>query len=524
MTRRLTVIITAVGCAGALLVPAAGSTTGSAVAAPSANSPSINPGCAAVPALRASAITTRRDLAPDTSLTIWSDPVSSSNWWNKRELKVSLIKSNLATTALDVRSNDFPGATDPLELATQDGAPRPTALINGDFIEMFGTGDNSPRGPVVQDGKVLYAPYTKSLVVGQTETVLPPDEIQKVTGTVNIGRYSLPVRSINGRTALPTAAVLYDNRWTAGTTLPRGTTAIAIRRGIVVSVGSGFAVRAPRSAATKVLLVPKSQAATVARIKVGMAATVSVTPTDGTSDKPRSVYGMASTTATLVGSLVVGAVTIPIGALNFNYVTGVKADAFDANWARDTVPSGSATIVYSQGKITSVSRRGSSAAVPANSTVIQLPDKIARRARAIKVGDAATLNLSLRTQSGVTFTEALGHGSYVLRDGVVHASCTWAAETHRPRNLLGWDDKGRIYMMVSTSGRADTWGGYRIGGATIAEMATWLKARGATHAVNLDGGGSTILLINKQDSFVRVDLPKNSYRRPVPNAVAFVPR
>ena len=79
-------------------------------------------------------------------------------------------------------------------------------------------------------------------------------------------------------------------------------------------------------------------------------------------------------------------------------------------------------------------------------------------------------------------------------------------------------------MMVSTSGRPDTWGGYRVGGATIAEMATWLKKMGATHAVNLDGGGSTILLINKQDSFVRVDLPKNSYRRPVPNAVAFVPR
>jgi hypothetical protein len=90
-------------------------------------------------------------------LTIWSDPLSSSNWWNKRELKVSLVKSNLATTALDVRSNDFPGATDPLELATQEGAPKPTALVNGDFIEMFGTGDNSPRGPVVQDGKVLYA-------------------------------------------------------------------------------------------------------------------------------------------------------------------------------------------------------------------------------------------------------------------------------------------------------------------------------------------------------------------------------
>ncbi len=523
MKRRLTVIVTAVGCAGALVVPAAGSTTGSAVAASSA-SVSTNSGCAAVPALRSSAITTRRDLAPDTSLTIWSDPVSSSNWWGKRELKVSLVKSNLATTALDVRSNDFPGATDPLELATQEGAPTPTALVNGDFIEMFGTGDNSPRGPVVQDGKLLYAPYAKSLIVGQTETVLPADEIQKVIGTVKFGRYSLPVRSINGRTVLSNSGVLYDKRWTAGSTLPRATTAITIRRGVVFSVGSGSAVRAPRSATTKVLLVPKSQAATVSRIKVGMTATVSVTPTDGTSDKPRTVYGMASTSAQIAGSLVVGAVTIPIGALNFHQITGAEAAAFDANWSRGDVPSGSATVVYSNGKITAVSRRGSSAAVPAGSTVIQLPSNIARRARAIHVGDAATLDMSLRTQSGATFTEALGHGSYVLRDGVVHASCTWAAETDRPRNLLGWNDAGRIFMMVSTSGRPDTWGGYRIGGATIAEMTTWLKALGATHAVNLDGGGSTILLTNNQGTFRRVDLPKDSYRRPVPNAVAFVPR
>lgn len=524
MTRRLTVIATAVGCAGALMVPVAGSSTGSAIAAPTATSVTSQSACGPVPTLRSSAITTRRNLGPNASLTIWSDPLASSSWWGARELQVSLVKANLATTILDVRSNNFPGATDPLALADQTGSPEPVAMINGDFFDMFDTGDNSPRGPVVQDGKLLYAPYTRALVVGQTKTVLPPDEIQKVTGTVKLGSYSVPVKSINARTVPRNSGALYDRRWSAGATLPLGTTAITIRRGVVVSVGSGFAVRAPRAATSKVLLVPKSQAATVARIKVGMVATVYVTPTDGTSDQPKTVYGIDSTFAKLEGSLVVGTVTIPIGALNYHNVTGTQADAFDANWARGAVPKGGATVVYSGGKITSVSRNGSDAAVPAGSTVIQLPGKIARRARAIHVGDTATLDLSLKTQSGATFTEALGHGSYVLQDGVIHASCTWAAETDRPRTLLGWNDTGRIFMLVSTSGRPDTWGGYRVGGATINEMTTWLKAMGATNAVNFDGGGSTILVTKRSGAFRRVDLPKNTYRRPVPNAVAFVAR
>jgi len=524
MARRLTVIATAIGCAGALMVPVAGSTAGSAIAAPSVASAAAQSACGPVPALRSSAITTRRKLGPSTSLTIWSDPLASSSWWGARELQVSLVKANLTTTALDVRANNFPGATDPLALAAQAGAPEPTALINGDFFDMFDTGDNSPRGPVVQDGKLLYAPYTRALVVGQTQTVLPPDEIQKVTGTVKIGRYSVPVRSVNGRSLFANSAVLYDKRWTAGATLPSGTTAITIRRGVVATVSSGAAVRAPRTTATKVLLVPKSLAATVAQIKKGMTATISVTPTDGTSDQPRTVYGMNSTFAKLEGSLVVGTVTIPIGALNYHNITGKEADAFDANWSGGAVPKGRATVVYTNGKITSVSRTGSSMAVPAGSTVIQLPSDIARRARAIHVGDTATLNLTLKTQSGVTFTEALGHGSYVLQDGAIQASCTWAAETDRPRTLLGWDDTGHIYMLVSTSGRPDTWGGYRVGGATINEMTTWLKAMGATNAVNLDGGGSTILVTKRSGAFRRIDLPKNTYRRPVPNAVAFVAR
>ena len=79
-------------------------------------------------------------------------------------------------------------------------------------------------------------------------------------------------------------------------------------------------------------------------------------------------------------------------------------------------------------------------------------------------------------------------------------------------------------MLVSTSGRPDTWGGYRVGGATINEMTTWLKAMGATNAVNLDGGGSTILVTKKSGAFRRIDLPKNTYRRPVPNAVALIAR
>ena len=38
------------------------------------------------------------------------------------------------------------------------------------------------------------------------------------------------------------------------------------------------------------------------------------------------------------------------------------------------------------------------------------------------------------------------------------------------------------------------------------------------------GGGSTILMMRRSGSYQRIDLPANSWRRPVPDAIALVPR
>lgn len=526
MIRRITTIATAVGCTGALIVPVAASTVGSAAAATSAPARSA---CAAVAPLRSSAITTQRDLGNSTALTVWTDPVRSSAWGGSRQLQLTLVKGDLATSSLDVRSGGFPGGRDPLALARQSGSPEPTALINGDFFDMFDTGDYSPNGPVVHGGTVVYAPYAKTLVAGQTLTVLPADEIQKVTGTVSFGRVSMPVRSVNGRTLPRNFAAIYDKRWTAGATLPAAAKAITIRNGVVSAITTNVAANAPRTPNVKVLLVPGALAAQVTSIRIGTAATIAVTATDGTSDKPRSVIGMSSTSAVLEGSLRVGSVTIPIGALNYHRVAGSTAAAFTGQWTDLRLPRAAATVVYDNGRIISVSRSGSRAPVPTGATVIQLPSSVARLATKVHVGDTASLSMALKTDSGVTFTEALGHGSLVLRNGNVQASCTWAAETDRPRTLMGWDDSGHVYFLVSTSGRSDIRStdprySFRIGGATINEMATWLKAMGATNAINLDGGGSSILITKRSGEFQRVDLPKNSYRRPVPDAVALVPR
>lgn len=512
MIRRLTVTAAAVGCVGALLVPVA-----------TASSAAAGQGCASVSPLKLSAFTSRRDLGSNSSLTIWRDPIKSTYWWESRQLQLTLVKSDLSSVALDARSNGFPGATDPTELVNPPGEAAPIAMINGDFFDMFDTGDSSPHGPVVTGGQLIYAPYTKSFIAGQTVTVLPADEIQRGSGVAKFGRITVPVKIVNGRTVPLTQAAVYDKRWTGGARLPKAAVVLITRDGAVTRILTNTAAPAP-TGSMKVVALPHALASSVARVHVGAHLQLSFTPSDGSSDKPRTIYGMESTRAKLTGELKVGTLSIPIGALNYHNVAGSTAGAFDTHWSMRQLPRASATVVVSNGRISGVYRSGSRAVPAPGATVLQLPAQIARLATRVHVGDAATLKYGLKTDSGSTFTEALGHGNHMLRDGQISASCTWSAETVRPRTALGWDDQGHIFMLTATSGRKDGYGGYRTGGATQNEMAVWMKAMGATNAVNFDGGGSTILMTQKNGVYQRVDLPANAWRRPVPDALALVPR
>ncbi|MEN6385387.1 MAG: phosphodiester glycosidase family protein [Phycisphaerales bacterium] len=78
---------------------------------------------------------------------------------------------------------------------------------------------------------------------------------------------------------------------------------------------------------------------------------------------------------------------------------------------------------------------------------------------------------------------------YILKNNVVY---TYGDTSVEPRSAVGLSSNGRYMILLTIDGRQT---GYS-SGATFAEEAQWLKDFGAYCGLNLDGGGSTHLLIS----------------------------
>ncbi len=82
-----------------------------------------------------------------------------------------------------------------------------------------------------------------------------------------------------------------------------------------------------------------------------------------------------------------------------------------------------------------------------------------------------------------------------------------------PRTALGFDDSGSWLLLVVVDGRQPGFSG----GVTLYELARILQAKGCTQSINLDGGGSSIMLIREPGKEVRaVNSPSDKKHRPVP--------
>ena len=117
---------------------------------------------------------------------------------------------------------------------------------------------------------------------------------------------------------------------------------------------------------------------------------------------------------------------------------------------------------------------------------------------------------------------AIGGGPVLLKDGKVVNS--WEAELfygngsddkmpeeRHPRTAIGITSNGLLILFVC-EGRGMTEG---VQGMTFAEEAEVLKSLGCTDALNLDGGGSSCLLVGGQETIK----PSDGSQRPVGSAV-----
>ena len=115
-------------------------------------------------------------------------------------------------------------------------------------------------------------------------------------------------------------------------------------------------------------------------------------------------------------------------------------------------------------------------------------------------------------------TTAIGGGPVLVREGKIinsHADeyLLINPESNRPRTAIGYDPKNDKLVYFVCEGDGKTNG---VGGMTLEDVANVMLSIGCTETCNLDGGGSSCMLINGQETIK----PSDGTQRSVVSAVA----
>lgn len=156
-------------------------------------------------------------------------------------------------------------------------------------------------------------------------------------------------------------------------------------------------------------------------------------------------------------------------------------------------------------------------AVPALRALAAAPSTVRVDQRYIQE-DGRTLRMTPHTQ-------VLNGGPELVRDGALHVTTArdgmvqpadpgaqygWTHQRN-PRTIAGVDAQGRLLMVTVDGRQEDSWG------MSVAEAADLARQLGMVDAVNLDGGGSTAMVVGGE----LVNAPSGAEERPVGDALVF---
>jgi len=112
--------------------------------------------------------------------------------------------------------------------------------------------------------------------------------------------------------------------------------------------------------------------------------------------------------------------------------------------------------------------------------------------------------------------DAIGGMPLLVQDGqIVAETCASAFCGRNPRTAIGWTAKNRILLVVVDGRRPKRWSV----GASLVEMARIMQDLGAVQALNLDGGGSSTIVVRGKV----VNRPSDDSERRVATAVVVLP-
>lgn len=204
---------------------------------------------------------------------------------------------------------------------------------------------------------------------------------------------------------------------------------------------------------------------------------------------------------------------------------------FDHHWgsALDTA-SGVIEVVLDDGtsrRVVAVDTAPAGAKIAPGGMVLvagrEAPADVRAAIGALRPGDRVTVTLGLRP---LRPEEAVGGHPVLLRDSAITPAARDSnafAVTRHPRTAVGVGDGGRRLLLVVVDGRQAPWSA----GMSLLELATLMQSLGAREAINLDGGGSTAMVVRDPESGALRVVNRPSDRegeRAVGNALAIVRR
>lgn len=209
-------------------------------------------------------------------------------------------------------------------------------------------------------------------------------------------------------------------------------------------------------------------------------------------------------------SFTVGGQKFAIDRINTERTTGKtvlytasQASTNTNNWGIEIVVAGASKSTKSlsfgdeiSGTIASVTTYGQvgNSAVPADGFVISVQDKaIAEQLATLEVGAPIQVNLAIDDKwKDAKFI--LAAGPLLVKDGKANITMPQNSsfvKNRSDRTAIAIDATGKNVFLVTVDGRQN---GYS-NGTSLPDLAAYLISKGATSAINLDGGGSTTMVV-----------------------------
>lgn len=170
------------------------------------------------------------------------------------------------------------------------------------------------------------------------------------------------------------------------------------------------------------------------------------------------------------------------------------------------------------GYVHTIAKEVRNSEIPEDGVVLSGHGKAAEFLNQLKEGDEISFNVSFNRDNvkyAVSGNTRLLKNNQVLTDEI--AKIADGAKRH-PRTAIGI--KGGTVVMVTVDGRQN---GYS-DGMTLNEFANFLLNQGIENALNLDGGGSTSMIVRTQGNFgpILVNSPSDGRERNISNSIQIV--